>query len=396
MNGPARSRYEIVVVGAGIAGASLAYALAERGMNDVLVVERETKPAHHASGRSARTLLEVDPNPSVQRLKVLGARFLRRLPAGLLDRPVLQRNGAMRLYVDHEWPHVRAHAEAMRTDGIHLELLSPAEAAAVAPVLDPSRFAGGLLLPDDGFLDVPALLHAYLARASERGVELVCGVGVRGLERMPGRAWRITTEAGAIECGRIVNAAGAWAGELARKAGAVRIALEPRRRSIATFAVSPDLDVSSWPLVWSDAHRIYFRPGFGDGRGAQGDELLVCPMDEHAEAAGDAQPDEAALRYGMIRLAELAPGLRIGASSGMGLGEPLRRWAGLRTFAADGVPVVGEDPIVPEHFWLAGQGGCGIETSPILGAFAADLLTDGRSDLLDAAPLSPSRLPIVC
>src|SRR5262249_49796714 len=176
-------------------------------------------------------------------------------------------------------------------------------------------------------------------------------------------------------CDCLVEAAGEWAGELARAAGASPIEITPRRRCIATFAAPAGLDVARWPLVAHESKHVYFAPESGG--------LLVSPMDEVAMAPCDARPDDEALAIAVERLSVIAPSLAPRTFR--------RKWAGLRTFAPDRVPVVGADPELGGFFWLAGQGGCGIETSPMVGAIAADLLLDGKTARVDATKLSPTR-----
>ena len=174
----------------------------------------------------------------------------------------------------------------------------------------------------------------------------------------------------------VVDAAGAWAGRVAALAGASPIALQPLRRTIVTFPVPSGMDVRSWPLVGSEPHTIYFAPEAGD--------LMLSPMDEVPMEPCDPTPDDETIAAAVERLARLAPALRPATLK--------RRWSGLRTFAPDHVHVVGEDPKLPGFFWLAGQGGCGIETSPTIGQLAAELIVDGASDAAyDAPKLAPGR-----
>ncbi|TMB48511.1 MAG: FAD-binding oxidoreductase, partial [Deltaproteobacteria bacterium] len=223
------------------------------------------------------------------------------------------------------------------------------------------RFAGAALLPDDGHIDVHALLWGYLGHAKRRGAEQRFGAEVRGVRVEAGRCVSVVTAEGEIHARWVVNAAGAWAGKLAALAGAAPIALVPHRRTIVTFAAP--VDVRSWPMVHSDDDRLYFAPESGG--------LLLSPMDEEPMEPCDARPDDEVIAQGLARLAGLAPSL---------VPQTLRRkWSGLRTFAPDRVPVVGEDPRVRGFFWLAGQGGCGIETSGALGPVAADLLVAGKT-----------------
>ena len=372
---PIRSRYEVVIVGGGIAGAALAYFLAERGLADVLLLERESQPGYHATGRSAATLNELDAVSTLQRLKVLSAPFLRQPPVGFAENPLLDPSGVMTLFREPLWSTLRAEAPSFAASGLRLELLAPAEAVARVPLLSVREFDGALLVPDDGHIDVHELLTSYLRHAARRGVERCFDTEVRTIRVEGGRCAGIVTDAGEMHARWVVDAAGAWAGRVAALAGALPIALAPCRRTIVTFAAPAGVDIRDWPMVASEAHRVYFAPESGG--------LLLSPMDETPMEPCDARPDDVALAAGLERLRTLAPRL---------VPRTLRRkWAGLRTFAADRVPVVGEDPQRPGFFWLAGQGGCGIETSPILGAIAADLIVEGRTERFDAKALSPAR-----
>ena len=368
-----RRRFEVIIVGGGIAGASLAYFLTERGVTDVLLLEREPQPGYHATGRSAATLSELDVVATWRELKVLGARFLRHPPPGFAETPLVVPSGVMLLFREPEWSALRQAAPAIEQAGIRLVLLSPAEAVARVPVLLVERFAGAALVPDDGHIDVHALLWGYLGHARRRGVEQRFGVEVRGVRVEAGRCTGVLTADGELAARWVVNAAGAWAGRVGMLAGAAPIALVPHRRTIVTFAAP--VDVRGWPLVQSDADRLYFAPESGG--------LLLSPMDEEPMEPCDARPDDEVIARGFARLATLAPSL---------VPQTLRRrWSGLRTFAPDRVPVAGEDPRVPGFFWLAGQGGAGIETSGALGQIAADLLVAGKTERFDARALSPAR-----
>ena len=366
-------RFEVVIVGGGIAGASLAYFLAERGLTDVLVLEREPQPGYHATGRSAAVLAELDPISTLQQLKARAAGFLRHPPPGFADVPLLTPSGIMGLFREPLWSALREALPLVAEAGTRVELLSPADALARVPVLSPDRFDGAAFLPEDGAIDVHALLWGYLGHARRRCAELRTGVEVRGVRVDAGHVSGVVTADGTIGARWVVNAAGAWAATIGTLAGAAPIPLVPHRRTIVVF--DTPLDVRGWPMVVSDDERLYFAPESGG--------LKLSPMDEEPMEPCDARPDDVVVAEGLERLARLAPALVPRAIR--------RKWSGLRTFAPDRVPVVGEDPRVRGFFWLAGQGGCGIETSPLLGRLAADLLVDGASDAFDATVLAPSR-----
>jgi D-arginine dehydrogenase len=233
---------------------------------------------------------------------------------------------------------------------------------------------GALFLPDAARIDVHELLGSYLRGAKRRGVEVRYDLEITGVPVHRGTCTGVVTPRGEIRASRIVDAAGAWAGELGRMAGAAPIEITPRRRCAIVYQAPEDLDVRGWPHVGSAQHSVYFEPVGG---------LLMSPMDEEPMPACDAQPDELAIAAGLERLRALAPAL---------VPRSIRRsWAGLRTFCSDGAPVVGEDPILRGFFWLAGQGGNGIVTSGGLGPVAADLFTKGRTERFDASLLSPDR-----
>lgn len=367
--------FEVIIIGSGIAGASLAYFLAQRGMTDVLLLEREEQPGQHATGRSAAVLVEWDPLPALQQLKAQGGAFLRDPPPGFSALPLLERTGILVLFQEPLWSGVREVVLLLCERGVAAQLITPAEAVDRVPVLSAQHIDGGVWLPEDGHIDVHELLWSYLRYAGQRGVQRHCGVGVEAVRVESGRCRGVTTNAGEFAAHWVINAAGAWAARVGRLAGAAPIALTPHRRTIITFAGPDGIDVSHWPLVAHESHQLYFRPESGG--------LLASPMDEEAMEPCDARPDQLVVAETVERLALLAPRL---------VPRTLRRqWAGLRTFAPDRVLVVGPDPLVEGFFWLAGQGGCGIETSPAIGQIAADLLLDGQTERYDATVLSPSR-----
>lgn len=370
-----RTHFEVIIIGGGIAGASMAYFLAERGVGDVAILERESQPGYHSTGRSAATLVEYDENPVVQQLKAIGGKFLRNPPAGFAENRLVDTSQVMLLFRGSLLSSLPARIAHLKRDRIAFQELSSNAATALVPVLALNDSDRAVLLVDDGRIDVHELLSSYLRHTCHHGAILQTNCEVRGLLVAGNRCAGVATAAGELHARWVVDSAGAWAGEIASLAAPAPIPLEPRRRSIVTFDPPEHIEARKWPFVISEEDQIYFAPESGG--------LLLSPMDQEPSAPCDAHPEDAVIAAALERLGALAPAL---------LPRSLRRkWAGLRTFSPDGVPVVGEDPRLRGFFWLAGQAGFGIESSPAVGAIAADLLTRGATRIFDAAKLSPAR-----
>ena len=370
-----KRRYETIIVGCGIAGASVAHFLAERGMTDILILEKEEQPGYHATGRSAAVLVELDLIPSVLELKTLGAKFLRKPPVGFSENPLLKKSGILTIFQESMGEIIEQMVLRMEELGASVKLLNSQEVVSMIPVVSSKNFDGAVYLSEDGHIDVHELLWSYLRHAKSNGTELRCGIEVKGINVSKGRCCGVITDAGEFKSRWVINSAGAWSGKIGKLAGATPIELTPFRRTIITFASPPDLEVRDWPLTADLTNQLYFGP--------ESAGLLASPMDEDAMEPCDARPDDLVVAMTIDRMERLTPRL---------VPKSLRnKWAGLRTFAPDHVFVVGEDTMVKGFFWLSGQGGAGIETSPAVGRIAAELLIDGHTDLMDAQTLNPRR-----
>jgi D-arginine dehydrogenase len=367
--------FEAVIIGCGIAGASMAYFLSQRGMTDILILERESQPGYHATGRSAAVLVEFDLVQPILQLKLLGARFLRNPPSGFSENPLLRQSGILILFQGSLWEQVLAMVPGLRQSGVTVDVLSQEKTVLRMPVVSSMNFDGALLLPEDGHIDVNELLWGYLKQARARGAILRCGEEVTGITVEGGRCTGVQTPSGAYRSPWVVNAAGAWAGKIGDMVGPSPIQVTPHRRTIVTFKAPEGLAVQQWPLVADLSHHLYFSP--------ESAGLMASPMDQDPMPPCDVRPDELGVALAVERLGQLVPSL-VPRSI-------VHKWAGLRTFALDQIMVIGEDPNVKGFFWLAGQGGAGIETSPAVGRIAADLIADGRTDLVDATIYSPNR-----
>jgi D-arginine dehydrogenase len=367
--------HQVIIIGAGIAGSSCAYFLAQNGVTDVLVLERESALGVHSTGRSAAVVHALVEDPVIRRLIIAGASFIRNPPDGFCEHPLLAMHGSLTVFPDAEWQAVRSEAQVFASEGLHLEFLTPAQARQRVPVLEASAFAGAVFDGDDGNIDVDLLLSSYIKGAVDAGATLRKDQEVLSLLLEKGRCVGVVANGVEHRARWIVNAAGAWASPIARLAGAADIEIQPYRRSAVTFHAPDEYETAAWPLVAYDSQRVYFKPESG--------RLLMSPMDADPVAPGDARPSDLRIAEGMERLALLAPAIVPTALE--------RKWAGLRSFAPDRRPVVGEDPRVPGFFWLAGQGGIGIESSAALAEVAARWLAEGKSDHVDRAALDPRR-----
>jgi D-arginine dehydrogenase len=379
------SSVDVLVVGAGIAGASVGWALARRGAT-VLVVEQEPQPGHHATGRSAALLNETVGHPVVGALARASAGFLTDPPAGFVDHPLVAPRGL--LWVGQGAAGTRAlDALAAAVPPGAAARLAPAATHALVPALrDGWVVAGGVHEPGARSVDVAALLQAYLRGLRRAGGSLRLGASVEHLERRDGD-WRAHLHSrhdgggtSTVVCATVVDAAGAWGDDVAGRAGVAPLGLAALRRTACVVPVPGGTDVSSWPLVMDVGGGFYAEPEPGG--------LLVSPADEQRCDPCDARADELDVALAVDRLR---------AATTLPVRSVRRAWAGLRTFAPDRVPVAGFDPAAAGFYWLVGQGGAGIKTAPALAALAAaDICGAGPADVRPApalvAALRPERL----
>ena len=360
-------RCDVLIIGAGIAGSSVAFELA--AWREVILLEREAQPGYHSTGRSAAMLSVTYGAPAIRALARASYGFLMRPPPGFSEATLLSPRGMLHLAGRDQL------AELEAADSAAVRRLDRAAVCDLVPLLDPSYVAGGLLEPDAMAIDVAALHQGYLRGVRRQG-RLVTDAEVTAIARTA-KGWRIESTAGLFHAGVVVDAAGAWADRLAEMAGVAPIGLVAKRRTAILIEPPAGLDPSSWPMVMDLDERFYIKP--------EGGMLLVSPADETAMAPCDVQPEEIDVAHAVARYEEV---------TARTVPRISHRWAGLRTFAADHAPVVGADPAVPDFVWLAAQGGAGIMTAPALARIAAAQITgDPPPDLdLDPACLGVARL----
>jgi D-arginine dehydrogenase len=334
---------DVAVVGGGMAGMSVAAELAST--HSVAVLEQENQLAHHATGRSAAAFLESYGSPEVRAL-TRASRPL--IESADTPTPLLTPRPLLWIAAVDDGPAL----DRMVAEQPGLQVLTPAEARKICPVVRDGYLAGAALEPDAQDIDVAALHQVYVRRAQQAGVVVLRASRLVGATRKSGR-WLLHHSSGDLTAGCVVNAAGAWADEVGALLGARRRGLEPLRRTIAIARAQPPVD-PAWPLVADVDEAFYFRP--------EGPHVLLSPADETPSPPCDARPDEADVALAIER---------VNAATTLGIRSVVTTWAGLRTFAPDRNPVVGPDPDVPDLIWLAGQGGYGIQTAPALARLTA-------------------------
>jgi D-arginine dehydrogenase len=353
--------FDIAIVGAGMAGASLAAEVAAEA--SVILIEAEDQPGYHSTGRSAAFWAESYGGPSIQPLTTESRQFLE-------SNGFLKLRGALHI-ADSEGIEALTEMEDEFGDRVYLVYLDRYALEHWLPGLRPG-WQDGLLEPSCADIDVAALHAFYLGQARRQGARLVTGAQVRGLSR-DGGGWTVATAAGTFRARIVANAAGAWADRIAAMAGAVPIGLQPYRRTLSQLRVDPPAP-AGLPLVIDALGRFYFKPESG-GR------LWLSPHDETPCDPCDCAPEELDVAVAIDRLQSVVD---------WKVERVERSWAGLRSFAPDRRPVYGFDPDVSGFFWCAGQGGFGIQTAPAAAKLAAALLL-GRTPALDPEPYSPDR-----
>jgi D-arginine dehydrogenase len=369
---------DFIVIGAGIAGASVGYWLAPHGR--VLLLERESQPGYHSTGRSAALFFESYGTPQVRALTAASRDFLAHPPDGFAEHPLLGPRGAMMVATHGEEAALQEHWDVLRAMSPHGRLLDATGACERTPVLRRERVLGAVFEPDAADMDVHAIHQGYLKGIRRAGGQLLCDAEVQALDRDRG-VWRVRAGGEVHEAPVVLDAAGAWADVVGTLAGCRALGLEPRRRAAFIFAPPQGCDASRWPLTAGVEEGWYFKPDAG--------MLLGSPANADPVVPHDVQPEELDIALAIDRIQQMTT---------LTIRRPTRTWAGLRSFVADGDLVGGWDPQVEGFFWVAAQGGYGIQTSPAMGEACAALarglpLPQRLAGFgLSAEMLSPARL----
>jgi D-arginine dehydrogenase len=365
------------VVGGGIAGACAGYFLASSG--SVTVLEMETVPGYHSTGRSAALFSEYYGNAVVRALTTASRPFYLAPPPGFTT-PLLRPRGTLALCpygAEERFDEMLAAGLSAPTP---VRELGPDEAQRLCPVVRPEWFSRAMLKPATMDIDVDALHQGFLRGIKARGGRVLAAARLRFLTRRGG-CWQADTDTGEIRAGCVINAAGAWADEIADLAGVRRVGLTALRRTAFIVAAPGCWDAGRWPMVNDVTGTFYFKPESG--------RLLVSPSDATAVPAGDARPDDLDIAAAIDRVRE---------ATTLEIRHVQRAWAGLRTAAADDTPVIGAAPDAAGFFWIAGLSGYGIQTAPAAGQLVAALATGQQPQItfgdagFDLTVIAPGRL----
>lgn len=366
----------VLVIGGGIAGVAAGYYLALGG-HEVVLAEQESTLAYHSTGRSAALFFE-NYGALANRPLTSGSRsFFEQPPTGLVDHRLLAPRGALWVGRTDQIEALHRTFEHGRKGSIAVRWLEPDEAVGKVPVLRSGYLGGAVWEPEPVDMDVASIHQAFVRGMRAAGARMITRAPVTAMTRQSGE-WKVQAGEHPLTAEIVINAAGAWCDFVAKLAGAISIGLQPMRRT--AFMVPGSDEYTSWPLVCDVENEFYFRP--------DGPQLLCSLADETPTDPSDARPEEIDIALAIER---------INTATTLGIRSVRSSWAGLRSFVADRAMVIGFDQAAEGFFWLAGQGGTGIQTAPAAGRLTAALVDGGKppEDLiefgLDLAALSPNR-----
>ena len=364
---------DVIIIGAGIAGVSAGAQLAR--YCNVLILEKESAPGYHATGRSAAAFAPAYGNEVVRNLTAAAEQFYTKPPEGFSDVPLLKARDSI-FIANHEQQHALASTLG---ESKHLQKLTPKELVDRVPVLDDTSIYGGAIDTTSGDLDVDAILQGFLRQFLSNGGQIESQAEVSQISRKD-KLWEVTCNDKHYTAPTIINAAGAWVDNIAQLAGLAPLSISPYRRSALLIDAPAGMDITNWPLIIDIDENFYFKPEAG--------HLLISPADETPSEPCDAFPDDLDLAIAIDR---------VQAISHIEVTKINHSWAGLRTFAQDKTFVVGFEPTQPGFFWLAGQGGYGVQSAPALADVTCHLICGSNNIISDAyrdmhlADISPER-----
>jgi len=370
---------DYLIIGGGIAGASAGYWLSRHAR--VIVLERESLPGYHSTGRSAALYIAAYGTPQVRALTLGSRAFFDHPPTGFAEHPLLTPRAELLVDLIGDPEELQRQYLSAKALVPETRLLDVDEAMAMMPILRREKVHGGIYDPTVCDIDTDALYQGYLRGIRRNGGEIHTDNEVQKLTRDNEGQWQVRTSQQRFSAPVVINAAGAWADAVGELAGARKIGLQPKRRSAFIFAPPADVNIHSWPELAALDGSFYMKPDAG--------MFLGSPANADPVGPHDVQPEELDIATGIYHIEE---------ATTLTIRRPTRTWAGLRSFVSDGDLVCGFDPQVDGFFWIAAQGGYGIQTSPAMGQASAALVRGEKLPEalaafgLTEAMLSPKRL----
>ncbi|QJP08024.1 NAD(P)/FAD-dependent oxidoreductase [Pseudomonas multiresinivorans] len=369
---------DFLIIGGGIAGASTGYFLSRQGK--VAVLERESHAGYHSTGRSAALYTVAYGTPQVRALTAASRAFFDNPPEGFVEHPILTPRGEMTVDFEGNAEELQRQYQSALASVPEMRLLDADEACAIVPVLRREKVHGAMLDPSAADIDTDGLLQGYLRGIRRNGGSVQLDSEALEINRIDG-AWEVRCAQETYRAPVLVNAAGSWSDKIAELAGAAPLGLTPKRRAAFLFSPPEGVDSHAWPVLVSLDESFYFKPDAG--------MLLGSPANADPVEPHDVQPEELDIALGIYQIEE---------HTTLSIRRPSHTWAGLRSFFADGDLVSGYDPATPGLYWVAGQGGYGIQTSAAMGEASAALIRHEALPEhltrhgLSAEMLSPARL----
>ena len=346
--------YDYILVGGGIAGASLAAQLSQDAR--VAILEMEKQPGYHSTGRSAAYFAPAYGNYVVREITAASESFYQEPSEEFTSVPLLRPRGS--LFVAEE--HQRESVAKLIGESPHLIEVDSDEIRRQVPIVRSGKLVCGAFDAGGGDLDVDAILQGYLRQFKSNNGEIITACKLLDL-RFTNGVWTLQSEKGVYTTPIVINSAGAWADQIANLAGLQPLGIQPYRRTALLVDPPPDLDISNWPLTVDVEEDYYFKPDAG--------QLLISPADETPSEPCDAHPDDYDIAVVVDRIQQLLD---------LEVRKINHSWAGLRSFAPDRTFVVGFDPRCSGFFWFAGQGGYGVQVAPALADIGASIMTGNQ------------------
>lgn len=364
----------VVIIGGGILGAAIAYELARRGWRDIIVLESEAVLNRHSTGRSAAYYIPMYESLAYASLAKASLPFLRNPPPGFVDRPIFSQDGALIAAIEGHAAAVKSEMAQAQSLGIAVQSAGAQDIRDLVPAARPELIEAAAFYPEAGEMDVTLLSQAYVRSAKQMGVRFLLSDRFLGLRLDRDKIVGVVSSSGETACEVVVNAAGAWASEVAVLAKASALPLLVLRRHLLRVRLPNQWKNANWPFFRCPSLPLYYKPSGG--------ELFFSPMDADADQPRDCPTDARRITAAIASLNSYTT-LAISPSD-------VKAVAGHRVFGADHGPIIGEDPIRPRFYWAAALGGSGIMAAPAVAEVTASAIL-GERPSIDTTSISPAR-----